>query len=138
MRYKFFYYHTAPNADAWYIKKVHLMGDLNDIYWFCSLFLIGYNEDYSSGPYYIVFTAGMTEAEFNISVNDDNILEETETFKIIINSSSLPNNVTIGGLDEAAVTILDNDGEFYPTESVLSLSELRTNVPNTINIHTIN
>ena len=74
----------------------------------------------------------MTEAVCNISVNDNNILEETETFKIIINSSSLPNNVTIGGLDEAAVTILDNDGEFYPTESVLCLSELRTNVLNTI------
>ena len=79
-------------------------------------FLIGTNEDYSSGPYHIVFTAGMTEAVFNISMNDDDILEETETFNIIINSSSLPNNVTIGGLDEAVVTILDNDGEFYQTE----------------------
>jgi len=74
----------------------------------------------------------MTEAVCNISVNDNNILEETETFKIIINSSSLPNNVTIGEVGVAVVTILDNDGEFYPTESVLSLSELRTNVPNTI------
>ena len=85
--------------------------------------MIGSNEDYFSGPYCIVFTAGMTEAVFNISVNDNDILEETETFNIIINSSSLPNNVTIGGLDEAAVTILDNDGEFYQTEKYPHQSE---------------
>jgi len=58
----------------------------------------------------------MTEAAFNISVNDNDILEETETFNIIINSSSLPNNVTVGELDEAVVTILDNDREFYQIE----------------------
>jgi len=75
------------------------------------LFLIGANEDYSSGPYYVVFTAGMTEAVFNVSINDNEILEEAETFNMIINSSSLPNNVTIGELGEAVVTILDNDGE---------------------------
>ena len=80
-----------------------------------SFFLIGANEDYSSGPYHIFFPAGMTEAVFNISMNDDDILEEIETFNIIINPSSLPNNVKIGAVDEAVVTILDNDGEFYQT-----------------------
>ena len=90
-------------------------GKLNDDHPFCFLFLIGANEDYFSGPYYIVFTAGMTEAVFNISVNDNDILEETETFNIVINSLLLPNNVTIGELDEAVVTILDNDGEVYQT-----------------------
>jgi len=59
----------------------------------------------------------MTEAVFNISVNDNNILEETKTFNIIINSSSLPNNVTTSELDGAVVTIVDNDGEFYQTET---------------------
>lgn len=41
---------------------------------------------------------------------DNDILEETETFSVIINSSSLPNNVTIVEPGEAEVTILDNDG----------------------------
>ena len=81
-----------------------------------SFFLIGANKDYFSGPYYIVFTAGMTESVFNISVNDNDILEETKTFNIIINPSSLPNNVTTTELNEAVVTILDNDGEFCQTE----------------------
>ncbi|XP_065893250.1 sodium/calcium exchanger 1-like [Dysidea avara] len=68
---------------------------------------VGANEDYFSGPYFVVFPARMTQAVFNILLIDDNISEETETF---INSSSLPNNVTIGELGEAEVTSLDNVG----------------------------
>ena len=79
---------------------------------FMIFFIVGANEDYFSGPYFIVFPAGMTQAVFNILLTDDDILEGTETFNLNINSSSLPNNVTIGELGEAAVTILDNDGEF--------------------------
>jgi len=71
---------------------------------------VGSNEDYFSGPYFILFPAGMTEAVFNIFLIDNDVLEETETFSVIINSSSLPNNVTIGEPGEAEVTILDNDG----------------------------
>ena len=58
----------------------------------------------------------MTEAVFNITVNDDDILEEIEIFNIAINSSSLPIDVTIGELNEAVVIIVDDDGEFYQTE----------------------
>ena len=75
------------------------------------LLCVGTNEDYFSGPYFILFPAGMTEAVFNIFLIDDDILEETETFSLIINSSSLPRNVTIGEPGEASVTILDDDGE---------------------------
>jgi len=85
--------------------------------------VIGANKDYFGGPYYIVFTAGITEAVFNITLNDNDILEETETFNIVINSSSLPNGVTIGVLDQAVVTILDNDGEVYQAEIYSHLSE---------------
>ena len=76
---------------------------------FIIFFIVGANEDYFSGPYFVVFPARMTQAVFNILLIDDNISEETETF---INSSSLPNNVTIGELGEAEVTSLDNVGEF--------------------------
>ena len=84
------------------------------------VFVIGADEDYLSGPYYIVFTAGMTEAVFNITVNDNDILEETETFNVVINSSSLPSMVTIGELGEAVVTILDNDGEVLSNRKTLT------------------
>ena len=72
---------------------------------------IGTNEDYFDGPYFILFPAGMTEAVFNIFLIDNGILEETETFSIIINSSSLPNTVTVGEPGGAEVKILDDDGE---------------------------
>jgi len=89
----------------------HVPGDLIENDPVCCFFLTGANEDYLSGPYFILVPAGMTEAVFNIPLNDNRILEETETFSVVINSSSLPNNVTIGELGEAVVTILDNDGE---------------------------
>ena len=62
----------------------------------------------------------MTEAVFNITVNDNDILEETETFNVMINSSSLPNNVTIGELGEAVITILDNDGELLSNRKAIT------------------
>ena len=68
-------------------------------------------QDYFNGPYFIVFPAGTTEFIFSIVLNNDNVLEEMETFNVIINSSSLPSNVTIGELGDAAVIIWDNDGE---------------------------
>ena len=68
-------------------------------------------QDYFNGPYLIVFPAGTTEFIFSIVLNNDNVLEEMETFNVIINSSSLPSNVTIGELGDAAVIIWDNDGE---------------------------
>ena len=42
-------------------------------------------------------------------INDDNIFENNENFMLTINSSSLPSNVTIADLSEAAVTIIDDD-----------------------------
>ena len=67
--------------------------------------------DYGPGPYEVTFTAGTTEASLNVSLTDDNIFERNEKFMLTIDSSSLPNNVTIGDPDEATVTIVDNDGK---------------------------
>ena len=40
---------------------------------------------------------------------DDNILESNETFQLSINTSSLPNRVTVDNPNEITVTIVDND-----------------------------
>jgi len=69
------------------------------------------DQDYFSGPYFIMFPAGTTKVMFSIALINDDVLEETETFNVIINSSSLPSNVTIGEFGDAAVIIWDNDGE---------------------------
>ena len=65
--------------------------------------------DYDSGPYTVTFPAGKTTVIFNIPINDDNILEGNENFILTINTSSLSDGVTRGDLDQATVTIVDND-----------------------------
>ena len=69
--------------------------------------------DYISGPYHITFSAGILQESFSISIIDDNILEEAEIFQLSINVSALPINVTSGSIDQAVVTILDNDSKLY-------------------------
>ena len=66
--------------------------------------------DYGSGPYEVTFTAGTTEASFNVSLTDDNIFESNENFIITIDPSSLPNNVTVGEPRRVTVIVVDNDG----------------------------
>ena len=66
--------------------------------------------DYTSGPYSITFPAGVTNVPFNISINDDNVLEENENFILTINSS-LPTDVMAGNPAQVTVTIVDTDCE---------------------------
>ena len=67
--------------------------------------------DYDSGPYTVTFPAGQTTATFNISINDDTILEGNENFMLTINETSLPTGVTRGTPSEATVTIVEDDGK---------------------------
>ena len=67
--------------------------------------LIG--DDYDSGPYIIIIPAGLTSASFNVLITNDGILEDNESFILIINSSSVP----IGDSDQAMITIMDDDGK---------------------------
>ena len=73
---------------------------------------VGEGVDYNSGPYSVQFNVGVTRVSFNVSINNDNILEEDEIFNLNINSSSLTNRITIGDHSQTTVTILDNDGEY--------------------------
>ena len=65
--------------------------------------------DYDSGPYSVTFTAGDTTASVNVSINDDNILENVEDFMVTIMTGPLPVGVTRGNPGSATVNILDND-----------------------------
>ena len=69
--------------------------------------------DYTSGPYTVTFPAGTTLVTFDIRVNDDNILENNESFILTINSSSLPDGVTHGNPDKATVTIVNDDCKIF-------------------------
>ena len=56
----------------------------------------------------MIFPAGSTEVSFDIIIDDDNLLEDNEEFILSINSTSPPVGTII---DEATVTIVDDDGK---------------------------
>ena len=74
------------------------------------LLLIG-DDDYNSGPYNVTFLAGVTRVPFNVSITDDNVLEDNESFSLSIDFTVLPNNVTVANISQTTVNILDNDGK---------------------------
>ena len=53
----------------------------------------------------------MTKVSLNVTINNDMLLENNETFQLIINSSPLPNRVTVDSPSVATVTIVDNDSK---------------------------
>ena len=77
----------------------------------------GYNNtlggtDYVSKPNHtVIFPAGKTHATLNISIYEDNVFENNESFTLTINTSSLPSGVTRGDPGKTTVTIVDNDGK---------------------------
>ena len=68
--------------------------------------------DYKPETMVVSFKEGTNNALLNISVLDDNLLEDDETFILIIDSSSIPNNVIIEKPSNATVTILNDDGKY--------------------------
>ena len=65
--------------------------------------------DYDSGPYTVIFPTGQTTATFDVSINDDDILEGEENFILTVDEGSLPAGVTRGTPNETLVSIVDND-----------------------------
>ena len=74
-----------------------------------NIFLIG-GEDYTAGPYSVTIPPNMTEVSFNVNITGDNLLENNETLKLSLSSSTLPDRVTVDP-SEVTVTIIDNDGK---------------------------
>lgn len=65
--------------------------------------------DYESGPYIAKVPNEADSAEFIIPITNDVESEETESFTISIDKSSLPNNVFVGNPGTVTVTIVDDD-----------------------------
>jgi len=66
-------------------------------------------EDYLYRVYSVTFSANMTMQLLDITICDDDVLEEEETFSLTIVSNSNPNNVTNGSPDSVTIIIMDND-----------------------------
>ena len=67
--------------------------------------------DYHSGPYHVTFHDGVINTQFNIIINDDNILEVDEKIMLTISPSSLPSGVTVGDSGQTTVTIVNDDSK---------------------------
>lgn len=78
------------------------------------LYCIGGGKDYDSGPYIVTFPAEETKIEFNITITNDELVENKEkNFSLTINSSSLPKIVMAGNPYQAIVTVVDDDGMLF-------------------------
>ena len=60
----------------------------------------------------VTFEKGISIAPLNISIMDDELLEDDEMFNLTIDPSSLPSNVIVDKLGIATVTILNDDGKY--------------------------
>ena len=80
--------------------------------------VIGGGTDYTSGPYTVTFSANSTTASFDVSINNDNVLESDETFILTIDPTSLPSNVAVD-ISNSTVTIMDDEGK-YITKSIIT------------------
>ena len=79
------------------------------------MYLTGY-QDYSllsADPEFVQvsFPAGENRATFDVSITDDDQLEDRESFFVTIFDLSVPLGVTLGYCDNATVNILDDDSK---------------------------
>ena len=72
--------------------------------------IAGNGVDYKSGPYVVRFPAGIKEVKFNVSINDDEIVEEIESFTLTI-AQILSNRVFRFNPSQATVYIVSDDRE---------------------------
>ena len=63
--------------------------------------------DYASMSTLLTFSPGRNHQCVNLDVRDDNEIEETENFRIVLTSTDKVSLI----LDEALINILDNDGK---------------------------
>ena len=77
-----------------------------------NIYVSGQGIDYHSGPYTTTFLAGTTAATFDVFISNDDIYRGARRFQLSISPLSLPNNATIGDIDETTVTIVDDDCKY--------------------------
>ena len=70
------------------------------------------DNDYRPGPYNVTFATGQTTASFDVVVNDDNVLENNESFSLMFNVPSMFNVEVLGMDNQLTVSILNDDSKF--------------------------
>ena len=81
---------------------------------------VGEGVDYTTVSTNVTILAGSSSQSFNVSLTDDNILEPTEQFEVVIKAIHLIEEqqliplVLIGATNVSTGTILDDDGKLLP------------------------
>ena len=78
--------------------------------------------DYESRPYSLPFRQGISKFPFKVPIIDDDIYEDTESFKITIDPSSLPSDVIVEYPSEVTVFVIDDDGKSVVQENTYTLN----------------
>ena len=55
----------------------------------------------------------MTKVSYDIIILNDNVLEGDETFYVFINPATLPRDVTVGDINQAGITIINDDSKWW-------------------------
>ena len=64
-------------------------------------------DDYGSGSYQVTFTAGEIISLFDVPITNDNVVEDDETIDLTIQTTSLPNRVSVTNPSQANIIIMD-------------------------------
>ena len=74
-----------------------------------SAFHLTAGSDYTPGPYTVTFTPGQSSATFMVSTEEDDTVELSEYFTLMIATVDRPDVVEIGSPSTSVITILDNE-----------------------------
>ena len=86
----------------------------------CITYLVN---DYTFGQHNVTILAGDTVGLLDIIIINDNIVEETESFSLTINATSLPEGILTGEPSRTTVNILDSDGMLARTNNPMKLPQ---------------
>ena len=82
-----------------------------------TVFHLTAGSDYTPGPYTVSFSAGQASGILMVSTNDDDAVELSEYFAVMISSVDTPEVVAISSPNTSAITIEDNGpGNTYPCD----------------------
>ena len=79
--------------------------------------------DFTAGPYQVMFTATQSRQTFTIGITDDSLAEMTEMFQLMLTPSGM---ITVGRVDTATITIMDNESQstICPIVTIFSIVSL--------------
>ena len=83
-------------------------------------------DDYNVGPYSVIIPAGETSGSFEISIIDDQMLENNESFDLNIDINTLPDDVTLGSPDSATMIIINDDSKYIQCDNKILECTIKT------------